>query len=1091
MKNAVLMVVMTMALTSVRAGDCYWTGGGDGVNWSDTANWDVPPKSGYGDILWFTNSVSTCNDVENFCPRTINFRSEGPITVSGRQIMFSNGGTGIDSWCPVEMDAPIKVSSNNNIFMHHVKFVYNGQVTVEGVKTLTLKTHTTTPPASDNKGNMPEVRINGGVSAPEGTLQFMLGRNAGRSACSPFFVNSVLDVKNLYWYGDWRCQMGYVTVGGQKWQNAYVGFGACCAAVENAYGPNAILSWPTYRNSDGDWDLNGYNQTIDRIWSESFPTNTTGGLLGDHILSAQPATLTMNATGNGRCWADVRGRLSLVWAPRGPYTMEFLDRDYETAGDLFVSNGTMSVLGTATFRNVGEIRVGDGATFDLATTAANALTGTRNLLIEGAGVFRVAATAATPFSSVRVRMGANAKLAVPAGVTLTVGALTVGDAVKADDIYTGETWIDGEGSVKVDSTTLAAASWKAPADGDWATASNWQSGAVPSETTAVSIDVAGADYAVTAADGLVRNADLAVGGGAVDGTATFAPQGSVTQTNGKLSVRPGGKVSLGTDVNYVFNSSTSWRNPTATIDIAGGALELDGGTFLADPFYGCCSIGGSGKTQGRLGISAGTFTIDPWQSADGGVNPQPVTVFPGGMIDVSGTGVFCLRSYRWGAKALSLKGGAVRVSDSGKFLVGINAAIAASTTFEYDGFGTLTFADDAQMVREADKGVTLSLVADTVRRDLEIAFADRARLDIGASSTLRVSHGSAAGNKVSLTLDSEATSVLGGTVFVGSNNGRGEMYLKRGRAEIGDYGLTVGGMGYTSSVAGVTPVGLVEVSGGSLDVKGGNMGGSTQERLCGIVVGSSQYTGGDKMPEHADGELVLTAGVITNRSGHTVVGFGRADGRVVISGGSFVVCKNGNGANALNVMAIGCLNGSGSWTMTGGTATLAPSVYVGGCDTNRFRNALKLADHTEDSAAVGVLRVSNASFATAGALVLGERGTGTLEIGPGGTVSAGNFAVSNAASTVTIKLGADGSGNLAIAGDLAVEAGAKLVIDASAVGPENLVRGVNVVTCGTASRPYADADVTFIGDAKGVLRFKKTAKGWRIPGTRGMMLLLR
>ena len=111
MKNAVLMIVMTMVLATLRAGDCYWTGGGDGVNWSDDANWDVPPKSGYGDKLWFTNSVSTCNDVENFRPLAINFRGTGPIVVSGLQIEFTSGGTGIDSWCLVEMNAPILVKN--------------------------------------------------------------------------------------------------------------------------------------------------------------------------------------------------------------------------------------------------------------------------------------------------------------------------------------------------------------------------------------------------------------------------------------------------------------------------------------------------------------------------------------------------------------------------------------------------------------------------------------------------------------------------------------------------------------------------------------------------------------------------------------------------------------------------------------------------------------------------------------------------------------------------------------------------------------------------------------------------------------------
>ena len=57
-RNGILgsLVIATMSLTSV-AGTVTWTGGGDGVNWSDSGNWGGTAPSA-GDMLVISNTVA-------------------------------------------------------------------------------------------------------------------------------------------------------------------------------------------------------------------------------------------------------------------------------------------------------------------------------------------------------------------------------------------------------------------------------------------------------------------------------------------------------------------------------------------------------------------------------------------------------------------------------------------------------------------------------------------------------------------------------------------------------------------------------------------------------------------------------------------------------------------------------------------------------------------------------------------------------------------------------------------------------------------------------------------------------------------------
>ena len=70
-RNGILgsLVIATMSLTSV-AGTVTWTGGGDGVNWSDGGNWGGTAPSA-GDMLVITFPATPLNRPARVGKRTL------------------------------------------------------------------------------------------------------------------------------------------------------------------------------------------------------------------------------------------------------------------------------------------------------------------------------------------------------------------------------------------------------------------------------------------------------------------------------------------------------------------------------------------------------------------------------------------------------------------------------------------------------------------------------------------------------------------------------------------------------------------------------------------------------------------------------------------------------------------------------------------------------------------------------------------------------------------------------------------------------------------------------------------------------------
>ena len=136
------------------------------------------------------------------------------------------------------------------------------------------------------------------------------------------------------------------------------------------------------------------------------------------------------------------GKITLVMDVAKAYTdtgffQDFSVRKSTTTGDLIISNGDFRVTSTASFPNVPNIYVGSGGKFSNASTTPGAFAGCRNLTVLG----EMSCTGdAAPFTdgAVSLTLGAGAEFSLPAGATMTVSLLKVGDTT-----YTEGTFGDG------------------------------------------------------------------------------------------------------------------------------------------------------------------------------------------------------------------------------------------------------------------------------------------------------------------------------------------------------------------------------------------------------------------------------------------------------------------------------------------------------------------------------------------------------------------------------------------------------------------------------------------------------------------------
>jgi fibronectin-binding autotransporter adhesin len=100
MTRITVLTVLAAMATAVRAAPVSWTGGGDGVNWNDNANWNVTPAS--GDTFTFPNTVTpgaTNHNISslNLASLTLNSTGSAGWTIGGNALNITGSNVAVTS----------------------------------------------------------------------------------------------------------------------------------------------------------------------------------------------------------------------------------------------------------------------------------------------------------------------------------------------------------------------------------------------------------------------------------------------------------------------------------------------------------------------------------------------------------------------------------------------------------------------------------------------------------------------------------------------------------------------------------------------------------------------------------------------------------------------------------------------------------------------------------------------------------------------------------------------------------------------------------------------------------------------------------
>lgn len=570
-----------------------WTNG----NWSVAANWKegVVPEAGAAVTISPAVSGQTLTvDVDSVSVGGLTF-SGNPFTLVGGAIAVA-GNLTVD--VVVTCDCDLSFTGNRKLNFNK-NCTFNGSVTGSGSLTVGGSNN------SSSSARASSIVFNGPVTA---------------GAAIPFNGSGWYGPYNVYFYGKVTAssigQTVYQTTAGWLYaqendigtvyeQNSRVSIYPMSA---NALTDRTVINMPnTSYGTNPQLNLRNFSQTIDRITTGGVKRSLSGQSASDMTYSlrsygseasdAKPTTLTLNATENNQNHVRVYDKITLVYNPEGDFTQTFATNfAHTTSGDIIVSNGTFRVGGTSTFANVKRIVIADGATFDLATEAANALAGVTNIVLGADSRFAIAASAETPFaaSAVALELAADSAFELPEGANYLFKSIKVGESYLDGGNYTGggEVPFAGPGVVTVPDVERESveATWIGGGeDENVAVAGNWQGAAVPplKEGSLIAFFAAGGVLAEVS-DALDFKG-LRFGGEPAEFTlAANSPGATLTLRQGGIEVDASRKAALALPL--MVKSDQKW-----TIGAASG-LEFKDPVAMKSAY--AVEVSGSGATSG-------------------------------------------------------------------------------------------------------------------------------------------------------------------------------------------------------------------------------------------------------------------------------------------------------------------------------------------------------------------------------------------------------------------------------------------------------------------------------------------------------------
>lgn len=604
------MVIACSAFAETRT----WTGGGDGIRWGDSANWDGAIADGDSIVianadpettLDLTNDLGSVESPIKIAQITLD--GEGAIRISGNPIESATAAnkTFLTNSVVAEINLPLTFPNHapeRRVYMYPAtNMTFNGTISAPGLTRLDITKSSLCTYNGDillPNGKLNPFNGGSGTSCFYGRVVCQgLGSNLGTSQSAKGVIelyNSSNDIKNV---------CAYMT--------------RIEAKAENAFGTNAVLKAGYGGNSIGNYALNGYDQVIDRIAPGASDDDAVTGNKWHNLSSSDPCTVTMRASEDSVSSFAFGNQVSVVWEPQGD-DIKFIGRarTHSMYGKLTVKRGTMEFLDTTKFTNLSEIEIAAGAKLSFVTTTPEPLPALRFLWLDNDTTSIFAITGGCSVST-SVMIG---------GAALPAGTYT-GDGGTADHVVN---WIEGTGVVTV--VAPPDRYFSGANDSRWGDTNNWSTLTLPTNDVATYVmavngvtvpasDTNLYDLASFANDDtkesfiVKRGGKVTVSGGSLvitnicgkvrigDGDASVTSRLEVTSgflglyatRSESFAIDKGGILSMtGGTAEYAYGSSKDWR-----FRMTGGAIDLSNDASFSILVYG---IGGMVFGSGTVDV---------------------------------------------------------------------------------------------------------------------------------------------------------------------------------------------------------------------------------------------------------------------------------------------------------------------------------------------------------------------------------------------------------------------------------------------------------------------------------------------------------
>ncbi|MFT8674959.1 MAG: autotransporter-associated beta strand repeat-containing protein [Acetobacter sp.] len=554
------------------------------------------------------------------------------------------------------------------------------------------------------------------------------------------------------------------------------------------------------------------------------------------------------------------------------------------------------------------------------------------------------------------------------------------------------------------------------------------------------------DNTYTGATVAAAGADLTISdGGQLDGTAVIDNEGHMVLDNGHITMSG---LAIGSTDSLTLQNKSSIAAPNAML--VGGSDPASTSTStitIDDSTVDVARLIGAETGTGTVSITNGSVvTADLVATADAN-SRNPIAEHGTGSIDVTGSGSELnignggLYVNVAGSGSVSVEDGAT-ISSAGQVSFGSSPSVVAPGsvgTLTVGQGGTLAVGGtDGIINNEGSAGSYQFNLAGGTLKDIgsDLTTSVNATLVDGTTSTVDT-NGLNTTLSGTLSGDGSLTKVSNGTlVLTGANTYTGATTISGGTLALGGAGSIASSAGVhdnaTFDISGVTPAsasiqsldgtGSVTLGDKTLDITNGNA--TFGNTFSGVASGSGGLTvsGGTETLSGANtytGNTIVAANTgLTVSGGGTLNGTNSVqnDGNVVLDNGHVTVTSQNDGQHWDGVVASGFSDGSNANMTLQNGSTL--DVKQGTLTVGFGKNSQ------------GTVTVDD-STANAAILVLGENGTGSLNVKNGGVVSAdvavvgnqtdgtGHIDVTDAGSqlnvgTAGLYVNADGSGTVSV-----------------------------------------------------------------------------